>query len=80
MQWIKKSNFGFKTLSSLCSFLVLTFPSTTFGCSVCFVGREESLFAYYSTTILLTTLPFVLAGLFAIWFFRQRKKHNEMNG
>ena len=57
--------------------LVLSFsliPRIAKACSVCFSGREESLEAYYITTIFLTLLPVVLLSSIGFWLYRQYSK------
>ena len=57
--------------------LVLSFnliPGIAKACAVCFSGREESLEAFYLTTIFLTLLPLVMLASIGYWLFRQHKK------
>ena len=57
--------------------LVLSFsfiPRIAKACSVCFSGREESLEAYYITTIFLTLLPLIMLASIVFWLFRQHQK------
>ena len=57
--------------------LVLSFsfiPRIAKACSVCFSGREESLEAYYLTTIFLTLLPLIMLASIGFWLFRQYQK------
>jgi len=57
--------------------LVLSFsliPGFAKACSVCFSGREESLEAYYLTTIFLTLLPLVMLAAIGFWLYRQHQK------
>ena len=49
-------------------------PGIAKACSVCFSGREESLEAYYLTTIFLTLLPLIMLASIGIWLFRQYQK------
>ena len=45
---------------------IFKLPSTAYSCAVCFSGSEESLEAYYLTTVFLTLLPiFMLASIVA---------------
>ena len=56
--------------------LVLSFsliPGIAKACSVCFSGREESLEAFYLTTIFLTLLPLIMLGSIGFWLFQQHK-------
>jgi len=57
--------------------LVLSFsiaPVIAEACAVCFSGREESLEAFYLTTIFLTLLPVVLLSSIGFWLYRQYSK------
>jgi lipopolysaccharide export LptBFGC system permease protein LptF len=57
--------------------LVLSFsliPRIAKACSVCFSGREESLEAYYLTTIFLTLLPLIMLASIGFWLYRQHQK------
>ncbi|MBT3213947.1 MAG: hypothetical protein HN351_04815 [Deltaproteobacteria bacterium] len=49
-------------------------PGIAEACSVCFSGTEETLEAFYLTTILLTLLPFVMLASIGIWLYRQHQK------
>ena len=49
-------------------------PGIAKACSVCFSGREESLEAYYLTTIFLTLLPLIMLASIGFWLFRQHQK------
>ena len=51
-----------------------TFPRIAKACAVCFSGREESLEAFYLTTIFLTLLPLVMLASIGFWIFRQHQK------
>ena len=49
-------------------------PGIANACAVCFSGREESLEAFYLTTIFLTLLPLIMLASIGFWLFRQYKK------
>ena len=49
-------------------------PGIAKACAVCFSGREESLEAFYLTTIFLTLLPLITLGSIGFWLFRQHQK------
>ena len=49
-------------------------PGIAKACAVCFSGREESLEAFYLTTIFLTLLPLVMLASIGFWLFRQHQK------
>ncbi|MEC7887362.1 MAG: hypothetical protein VYA44_05840 [SAR324 cluster bacterium] len=44
------------------------------ACAVCFSGKEESLEAFYLTTIFLTLLPLIMLASIGIWLYRQHQK------
>tara|TARA_Y100000031_G_scaffold60302_1_gene68064 strand:+ start:332 stop:595 length:264 start_codon:yes stop_codon:yes gene_type:complete len=57
--------------------LVLCFslaPGIAEACSVCFSGKEETLEAFYLTTIFLTLLPLIMLASIGIWLYRQHQK------
>ena len=57
--------------------LVLSFslvPGIAQACAVCFSGKEESLEAFYVTTIFLSLLPFVMLAAIGFWLYRQHQK------
>ena len=57
--------------------LVLCFslaPGIAEACAVCFSGKEESLEAFYLTTIFLTLLPLIMLASIGIWLYRQHQK------
>ncbi|HBR58992.1 MAG: hypothetical protein QGG03_10250 [SAR324 cluster bacterium] len=57
--------------------LVLCFslaPGIAEACSVCFSGKEETLEAFYLTTIFLTLLPLIILASIGIWLYRQHQK------
>ena len=49
-------------------------PETAYSCAVCFSGSEESLQAYYLTTVFLTLLPVLMLASIGYWIYR---KHRE---
>ncbi len=53
------------------SFLI---PSFVKACAVCFSGKEETLEAFYITTVLLTLLPIIMLALIGIWIYRKYRK------
>ncbi|MEC9460854.1 MAG: hypothetical protein VYD14_06555 [SAR324 cluster bacterium] len=57
--------------------LILCFslaPGIVEACAVCFSGKEESLKAFYLTTIFLTLLPLIMLASIGIWLYRQHQK------
>ena len=54
-------------------YLVLI-PNIAKACAVCFSGKEETLGAFYITTVFLTLLPLVMLALIGIWLYRKYRK------
>tara|TARA_B100000315_G_C14232286_1_gene431537 strand:- start:1 stop:252 length:252 start_codon:yes stop_codon:yes gene_type:complete len=48
-------------------------PGTAYSCAVCFSGSEESLQAYYLTTVFLTLLPVLMLASIGYWIFRKHR-------
>ncbi len=44
------------------------------ACAVCFSGKEETLEAFYITTVFLTLLPLVMLALIGFWLYRKYRK------
>ena len=62
--------------------IVLSFnlvPRIVEACAVCFSGKEESLEAFYLTTVLLTLLPLVMLSLIGYWLYRQYRKEENVS-
>ncbi len=55
-------------------FLTVCFPPRIHACAVCFSNTEESLMAYYFTTVLLTFLPIAMILSLGIWLVRRNRK------
>ena len=49
-------------------------PGTANACAVCFSASEETLEAFYVTTIFLTLLPVVLLFTIGYWIYRKHRK------
>ena len=62
-------------------FMVLTFftsiPSILKACAVCFSGTEETLGAFYLTTLILIILP--IAMILGVVFWLYKKKLSSLN-
>ncbi len=54
--------------------LLILIPKIAKACAVCFSGKEETLEAFYITTVLLTLLPLVMLALIVIWLYRKYRK------
>ena len=54
--------------------IFLFLPGVVNACAVCFSGREETLEAFYVTTIFLTLLPFVMLFSIGYWIYRKHRK------
>ena len=50
-------------------------PGTAYSCAVCFSGSEESLQAYYLTTVFLTLLPVLMLASIGYWIYRKHKEN-----
>ena len=48
-------------------------PGTAYSCAVCFTGSEESLQAYYLTTVFLTLLPVLMLASIGYWIYRKHR-------
>ena len=58
-------------------FFVLSFlflPGAANACAVCFSASEETLEAFYVTTIFLTLLPAVMLFSIGYWIYRKHRK------
>ena len=53
---------------------VIITPDIAKACSVCFSGKEETLEAFYITTVFLTLLPLVMLAFIGIWLYRKYRK------
>ena len=53
-------------------YLFFVLPNGALACAVCFSGTQESMFAFYLTTILLIFLPFSMIIGIIIWLKRKR--------
>ena len=62
-------------------FTVLTylmgFPSILKACAVCFSGTEETLGAFYLTTLILIILPIAMIVGVVLWLYK--KKSSSLN-
>ncbi|MBS1255249.1 MAG: hypothetical protein MAG581_01049 [Deltaproteobacteria bacterium] len=76
--WSRRINFGKKPFSRVLQYTILLsaiqFPGVAYSCAVCFSGTEETLQAYYLTTVFLTLLPVLLLASIGYWLYR---KHRE---
>jgi len=54
-------------------------PKIVEACAVCFSGKEESLEAFYLTTVLLTLLPLVMLSSIGYWLYRQYRKGKNVS-
>ena len=60
-------------------FSISIVPKIVEACAVCFSGKEESLEAFYLTTVLLTLLPLVMLSLIGYWLYRQYRKEENVS-
>ncbi len=49
-------------------------PERANACAVCFTATEETLEAFYATTIILTLLPLVMVSSIVYWLYRKHRK------
>ena len=54
--------------------IFLFLPGAANACAVCFSGSEETLEAFYVTTIFLTLLPVVMLFSIGYWIYRKHRK------
>ena len=55
--------------------LIFSFlPAAANACAVCFSASEETLEAFYVTTIFLTLLPVVMLFSIGYWIYRKHRK------
>ena len=54
---------------------IIHLPGTAYSCAVCFSGSEESLQAYYLTTVFLTLLPVLMLASIGYWIYRKHKEN-----
>ena len=67
--------------SAVTAFAILTLtPGVTLACPACFAASGgHGLFAYYLSTILLSTMPFLLIGLIAAVAYSGRRSRSRSN-
>ena len=53
---------------------LIIIPDIVIACAVCFSGKEETLEAFYITTVFLTLLPLVMLAFIGIWIYRKYRK------
>ena len=64
-----KKNY-YKTIEIFALFLVL--PSVLKACAVCFSGTEETLWAFYITTLILIILPIAMIVSVVLWLYKKK--------
>ena len=64
-----KKNY-YKTIGIFALFLVL--PSALKACAVCFSGTEETLWAFYITTLILIILPIAMIVSVVLWLYKKK--------
>ena len=79
---MSKNCFGeLKNKTGVKVFTVLTiftgFPSILKACAVCFSGTEETLGAFYLTTLILIILPIAMIVGVVLWLYK--KKLSSLN-
>ena len=75
--WFEKliNKTGIKLLTVLTYFT--GFPSILKACAVCFSGTEETLGAFYLTTLILIILPIAMIISVVLWLYK--KKSSPLN-
>ena len=75
--WFKKIKIktGIKVITILIYFTA--FPSILKACAVCFSGTEETLGAFYLTTLILIILPIAMIVGVVLWLYK--KKSSPLN-
>jgi hypothetical protein len=71
-----KNKTGIKVLTVL-TFFFTGFPSILKACAVCFSGTEETLGAFYLTTLILIILPIAMIVGVVLWLYK--KKSSPLN-
>lgn len=52
--------------------LFLVLPSALKACAVCFSGTEETLWAFYITTLILIILPIAMIVSVVLWLYKKK--------
>ena len=75
--WFEKliNKTGIKAFAFLTYFTGL--PSILKACAVCFSGTEETLWAFYLTTLILIILPIAMIVSVVLWLYK--KKSSPLN-
>ena len=65
---------GCNTLFKLLILLVLftSLSKSVYGCAVCFSGTEETLWAFYITTLILIILPISMIMSVVYWLYKKK--------
>ena len=73
-----------KNTTGIKVFTVLTFftgfPSILKACAVCFSGTEETLGAFYLTTLILIILPIAMIVGVVLWLYKKKSSHLNHSG
>ena len=70
-----KNTTGIKVITVV--FFFMGFPSILKACAVCFSGTEETLGAFYLTTLILIILPIAMIVSVVLWLYK--KKSSPLN-
>ena len=70
-----KNKIGITVFTVLTFFM--SFPSILKACAVCFSGTEETLGAFYLTTLILIILPIAMIVGVVLWLYK--KKSSSLN-
>ena len=73
-----------KNITRMKVFSVLTFftgfPSILKACAVCFSGTEETLGAFYLTTLILIILPIAMIVGVVLWLYKKKSSPLKHSG
>ena len=78
--WFEKliNKTGIKVFTLLTFFT--GFPSILKACAVCFSGTEETLGAFYLTTLILIILPIAMIVGFVLWLHKKKLSSLDHSG
>ena len=78
--WFEKliNKTGIKVLTVLTYFT--GFPPILKACAVCFSGTEETLGAFYLTTLILIILPIAMIVGVVLWLYKKKSSHLNHSG
>ena len=72
---LMSNNYSTLVLNIILFLSIFHLPDTAYSCAVCFSGSEESLQAYYVTTVFLTLLPVLMLASIGYWIYRKYRRN-----